>query len=65
MSIGPGTSAATKLSRFFDKVITRQFYSDPRRSSVTSNNVVTIASDRRHRAQAGNIMMDNLLFKSQ
>ena len=65
-SIGPGTSAATKLSRFFDKVITRQFYSDPRRSSVTNNVVIT--SDRRHRTGAGerNIMMDNnLLFKSQ
>ena len=64
-SIGPGTSAATKLSRFFDKVITRQFYTDPRRSSVSNNVVIT--SDRRHRTQPGerNIMMDNLLFKSQ
>ncbi len=64
-SIGPGTSAATKLSRFFDKVITRQLYTDPRRSSVSNNVVIT--SDRRHHTQAGerNIMMDNLLFKSQ
>ena len=64
-SIGPGTSAATKLSRFFDKVITRQFYTDPRRSSVSNNVVIT--SDRRHRTQPGerNIMMDNMLFKRQ
>ena len=61
-SIGPGTSAATKLSRFFDKVITRQFYTDPRRSSVSNNVVIT--SDRRHHTQPGerNIMMDNMLF---
>ena len=64
-SIGPGTSAATKLSRFFDKVITRQFYTDPRRSSVSNNVVIT--SDWRHRTQPGerNIMMDNMLFKRQ
>ena len=64
-SIGPGTSAATKLSRFFDKVITRQFYTDPRRSSVSNNVVIT--SDRRHRTQPGerNIMMDIMLFKRQ
>ena len=63
-SIRPGTTV-TKLSRFLDKVITRQFYTDPRRSSVSNNVVIT--SDRRHCTQPGerNIMMDNMLFTRQ
>ena len=39
-SIRPGTTV-TKLSRFLDKVITRQFYTDTRRSSVSNNVVIT------------------------
>ena len=44
------------------QVIARQFYTDPRRASVSNNVVIT--SDRRHRTPAGerNIMMDNILL---
>jgi len=57
-SIGPGTSAATKLARFFDKVIARQFYSSTRRPSVSTS----LYQERRQRTPAvdkNNIMMDN------
>jgi len=44
-SIAAGSSAATKLTRFFDKVIERQFHAKERRGSVSNH--LMVGPDRR------------------
>jgi len=58
-SIAAGSSAATKLTRFFDKVIERQFYSRDRRGSATNN--LMVGQDRR-RTDKSPIYMDNFFL---
>jgi len=49
--LAAGTSAATKLTRFFDKVIERQFYSRGRKTSIPYNNI-----DRRRTDKLGAVL---------
>jgi len=55
-SIAAGSSAATKLTRFFDKVIERQFYSKDRRGSVSNSLMI---NQERRRTEKSSIYMDN------
>jgi len=51
--LAPGTSAATKLARFFDKVIERQYYSSNKGRKGSLSHPHPVSSDRRRTDKNG------------